>query len=176
MTRSWERVCRVEEVVSDQPIGKVIGDSGQDRERVCVVATGDSAYVALLDRCPHRDIALSLGVVKDGMLVCPGHFWRFNLQTGQRTDLPERGATVYPTRVVDGWVEAMLPPIKPPQSMREWLLGEARGRSTTMQDTSPPNPEIGETVDVHGIRTNSHDVGSGSPVVLIRASRHRCGS
>lgn len=170
MTGGWERICRVEEVVPDLPVGKVVGDSGQDRDRVCVVATEAGEYVALLDRCPHRDIALSRGVVKDGRLVCPGHFWRFDLRTGDRTDLPERGATVYPTRVVDGCVEAMLPPVKPPQSMREWLLAEARERTTTMQDTSPASPEIGETVDVDGIRTNYHDVGSGSPVVLIHGS------
>ncbi len=81
----------------------------------------------MLDRCPHRDIALSGGLVKDGTLVCPGHFWCFDVTTGARTDLPERGATVYPTRVVDGWVEAVLPPPKEPQSMREWLLAQARG-------------------------------------------------
>lgn len=127
MSGTWERVCRVEEAVLGQPLGKVIGDSGQDRDRVCVVATDDGQYVALLDRCPHRDIALSGGIVKDDTLVCPGHFWRFNLRRGERTDLPERGATVYPTRVVDGWVEAMLPPVEQRLSMREWLLAQARG-------------------------------------------------
>ena len=127
VTRVWERVCRVAEVVSDQPVGKVVGESGQDRDRVCVVQTGEGEYVALLDRCPHRDIALSGGIVKDGTLVCPGHFWRFDLRTGERTDLPECGATVYPTRVVDGWVEAMLSPVEPRQSIREWLLEQARG-------------------------------------------------
>ncbi|MFE9692416.1 alpha/beta fold hydrolase [Micromonospora sp. NPDC005806] len=167
---TWERVCRVEEVVPDQPVGKVIGDSGQDRDRVCVVATGDGEFVALLDRCPHRDIALSRGIVKDGKLVCPGHFWRFDLTTGERTDLPDHGATVYPTRVVDGWVEALLPPLKPYRSMRAWLLAQAREGKPTMQETAPTSPEIGEAVDVNGIRTNYHDIGSGDPIVLIHGS------
>jgi len=165
MIGRWERVCPVEDVRSDQPVGRVIGDSGQDRDRVCVVARGDGDYVALLDRCPHRDIALSRGVVKDGTLICPGHFWRFDLRTGARTDLPQRGATLYPTRVVDGWVEAMLPAPSPRRSMREWLLAEARARSDAVE-----TPEIGETLDVHGIRTNYHDVGSGAPVVLLHGS------
>lgn len=133
MTGAWERVCRVEEVVPDQPVGKVVGDSGQDRDRVCIVLTGEGEYLALLDRCPHRDIALSGGIVKAGTLVCPGHFWRFDLRTGVRTDLPERAATVYPTRVVDGWVEALLPTPAPRRSMREWLLAEARGRSNAVE-------------------------------------------
>jgi 2-hydroxymuconate-semialdehyde hydrolase len=32
------------------------------------------------------------------------------------------------------------------------------------------NPEIGSSIDVNGIRTNYHDVGSGSPVLLIHGS------
>jgi pimeloyl-ACP methyl ester carboxylesterase/nitrite reductase/ring-hydroxylating ferredoxin subunit len=170
MTGRWERVCAVDEVRAGQPIGRVVGDSGQDRDRVCVVARPDGDYVALLDRCPHRDIALSRGTVKDGMLVCPGHFWRFDLRSGERTDLPQHAATLYPTRVVDGWVEAMLPPPSPRRSMREWLLSEARGRSNAMAADTPPSPEIGETVRVNGIRTNYHDAGSGAPVVLIHGS------
>lgn len=123
---AWQRICPADEVLPDRPVGKVVGDSGQDRDRVCVARNGDGEHVAMLDRCPHRDIALSGGIVKDGTLVCPGHFWRFDLRTGVRTDLPDRGATVYPTRVVDGWVEALLPPVQPRQSMREWLLAQAR--------------------------------------------------
>ena len=167
---SWERVCRVEDVVSGQPVGRVVGDSGQDRDRVCVVARGDGEYVALLDRCPHRDIALSGGIVKDGTLVCPGHFWRFDLATGVRTDLPDCGATVYRTRVVDGWVEALLPPVRPRQSMRAWLLAQAREGRPDVEKTPATSPEIGETVEVDGIRTNYHDVGSGAPVVLVHGS------
>lgn len=128
----WERVCRVEDLLPGRPLGRIVGDSGQDRDRVCVVSTYDGEYVAMLDRCPHRDIALSGGIVKDDTLVCPGHFWRFDLHTGARTDAPDRGATVYQTRVVDGWVEALLPPVQARQSMREWLLAQARaGQPTT---------------------------------------------
>ena len=36
---------------------------------------------ALLDRCPHRGVALSLGkVAEDGCLECPFHAWRFDGQ------------------------------------------------------------------------------------------------
>jgi pimeloyl-ACP methyl ester carboxylesterase/nitrite reductase/ring-hydroxylating ferredoxin subunit len=166
-------VCRIDEVDDGQPVGKVIGNTGQDRDRVCVVNGADGQYVAMLDRCPHRDVALSGGLVKDGLLICPGHFWRFDLRTGERTDLPEQRATLYPTRVVDGWVEALIPPPAPRRSMREWLLAEARrGDNTnhTMQTTASHSPEIAETIDVHGVRTNYHDVGSGAPVLLIHGS------
>lgn len=137
MTGSWERVCRTEEVGTDRPVGRVVGDSGQDRDRVCVLALRGGGYVAMLDRCPHRDIALSGGVVKDDTLICPGHFWRFDVATGERTDLPERGATVYPTRVVDGWVEAQLPAPLPRLSMRQWLLAQSRGEPSGHHEPGP---------------------------------------
>lgn len=130
MTEAWERVCHVDDVAPGRPVGRLVGDSGQDRDRVCVVVLADGGHVAMLDRCPHRDIALSGGIVKDDELVCPGHFWRFDLGTGRRTDLPEQVATLYPTRVVDGWVEALLPMPTPRLPMREWLLEQARQSST----------------------------------------------
>lgn len=126
MSAAWERVCREDEVEDDRPVGRVVGDSGQDRDRVCVARRADGTVVAMLDRCPHRDFALSRGLVRNGQLVCAGHFWRFDLSTGERTDLPEQCATLYPTRVVDGWVEALLPEPERTVSMREWLLDQAR--------------------------------------------------
>ncbi|MCA1683009.1 MAG: aromatic ring-hydroxylating dioxygenase subunit alpha [Actinobacteria bacterium] len=40
---------------------------------------GGGRPVALLDRCPHRNVPLSLGrMVDDGILECPYHGWRFD--------------------------------------------------------------------------------------------------
>jgi phenylpropionate dioxygenase-like ring-hydroxylating dioxygenase large terminal subunit len=33
---------------------------------------------ALIDRCPHRGVALSLGTVEGGEIICPFHGWRFD--------------------------------------------------------------------------------------------------
>ena len=133
---TWVRVCPVESVEVDRPEGVLVGDSGTDRDRVCVARRGDGEPVAMLDRCPHRDIALSGGGGRDGLLTCPGHFWRFALEGGVRTDKPDEIVTLYPTRVVDGWVEALLPPVPRPMGMREWLLEQARAAPRT--GTSPP--------------------------------------
>ena len=88
VTGSWERLCLVEEVPRDRPLGLVVGDTGQDRDRVCVVTRPDGQFIAMLDRCPHRDIPLSGGLVKAGVLTCPGHFWCFDLETGRSTEPP----------------------------------------------------------------------------------------
>jgi nitrite reductase/ring-hydroxylating ferredoxin subunit len=126
MSGQWHRICRVDEVEEGHPVGRVVGGSTDAAHQVCVVRRPGGGFVAMLDRCPHRDIPLSRGLVSDGMLTCPGHFWRFDVTTGERSDLPEVRATVYPTRVTDGWVEASLPPPAPRRSIREWLLAQAR--------------------------------------------------
>ncbi len=134
----WVRLCRAADVGEDAPLGVVlVAAEGEevadlrrvgDRDKVCVARDGDR-WVALMDRCPHRDIRLSGGVAGEGLLTCPGHFWRFSLSDGRRTDKPDEVATVYPTRVdADGWVWAQLPPRPPAVSMRAWLLDQARSR------------------------------------------------
>ncbi len=45
-------------------------------EKVAVFRAEGSVH-ALIDRCPHRGVALSLGKVVDGCLQCPFHGWEF---------------------------------------------------------------------------------------------------
>ncbi len=46
-------------------------------ERIVVFRDADGRVAALLDRCPHRGAALSLGRVCAGVVECPFHGWRF---------------------------------------------------------------------------------------------------
>jgi phenylpropionate dioxygenase-like ring-hydroxylating dioxygenase large terminal subunit len=67
--------------------------------------------VALLDRCPHRNVPLSLGVVQDHTLACGYHGWRFDRE-GKCVEVPGRcgaalpkaQATRFATREQDGYV------------------------------------------------------------------------
>ncbi len=126
---TWTRVCRLADVPDGSPLGVEL--RGEDETGlVCVVRAPDGVR-AMLDRCPHRDIRVSGGLVRDGLLTCPGHFWRFDLVDGRRTDEPGQVLSLYPTRVADdGWVEAQLPEAATPVSMRAWLLEQARAGST----------------------------------------------
>ncbi|WP_437732686.1 Rieske 2Fe-2S domain-containing protein [Sorangium sp. So ce1335] len=47
----------------------------------------DGKPSALLDRCPHRGVALSLGRVKDGCLECAFHGWQIEA-SGQVCHVP----------------------------------------------------------------------------------------
>ncbi|MGC8519200.1 MAG: Rieske 2Fe-2S domain-containing protein [Steroidobacteraceae bacterium] len=91
------------------------------------------APAALLDRCPHRGVALSLGTVVDGCLQCPFHGWRF-AGSGPCVDVPwnpdvrrERlAALAVPAVELAGqvWIHTSTgdPPPQPP-SVHEALLG-----------------------------------------------------
>lgn len=80
-------------------------------ERLVLFRGASGEPAALLDRCPHRGVALSLGRVQDGCITCPFHGWRFDAQ-GQACDVPwnpdakrERlGATAIPAREAGGHV------------------------------------------------------------------------
>lgn len=88
-----------------------------------VVRVGEEV-VAFSNRCLHQDSPLADGMVFDGRLTCPLHFWRYELPSGRhvgRMGALER----YPVTVVDGQVVVALPDPAPPMSMRERLLQHA---------------------------------------------------
>jgi phenylpropionate dioxygenase-like ring-hydroxylating dioxygenase large terminal subunit len=47
-------------------------------ERVVLFRDAGGALVGLIDRCPHRGVALSLGKIDRGIVQCPFHGWRFD--------------------------------------------------------------------------------------------------
>ncbi|MBI5295929.1 MAG: aromatic ring-hydroxylating dioxygenase subunit alpha [Chloroflexi bacterium] len=81
---------------------------------------------ALLDRCPHRNVALSDGWVTDGNVTCPYHGWQFNGQghcehvPGLVDERPQKARDVasYPVIEQDGlvWIypSAAAPETAPP--------------------------------------------------------------
>lgn len=47
-------------------------------ERLVLFRDPEGTLRALIDRCPHRGVALSLGSLRDGCVECPFHGWRFD--------------------------------------------------------------------------------------------------
>lgn len=113
------RACPVSEL--DEISARRIEGNGV---AVCV-ALADGRPVAVADRCAHREIALSGGLVRDGVLTCPGHFWRYDLRTGHCLHQPETVPT-YACTVEDGWVVVDVPSPPPAMSVREMLVAHAR--------------------------------------------------
>ena len=89
---------------------KPIGITLMDRP-IALFRDADGTAHALLDRCAHRNVPLSLGRVHDdGCLECAYHGWRFD-GAGECRAIPglaepvgNRGVDTWPTRERDGFV------------------------------------------------------------------------
>lgn len=117
---------------------------------------------ALLDRCPHRGVQLSLGEVKGNCLTCPFHAWEFDGQ-GRACRVPlnpeakrERlFAQALPTREVGGllWVytdataEQVDEPVVPdaltmPSAARTYLEVEWKAHWTRAMENMLDSPHV----------------------------------
>lgn len=117
--------CRVDDVPEDGCLAVADG-------RV-LLARVDGDVVAWRNRCLHREAPLDGGLVRDGIVTCPMHFWRYDLRTGRHLG---SGATLpeVPVEVVDGDV-VVVPPPDPPRDVRRLLFEHAR--SWTRDPTEP---------------------------------------
>ena len=68
----WVPVCLSGKVRPDQPTPIELAG-----ERLVLFRDEGGEARALIDRCPHRGVALSLGTVDRGVITCPFHGWRF---------------------------------------------------------------------------------------------------
>ena len=90
----WVRVGTIKELQRRRTL--VVARLGDD----IVVGWHDDRPFAMANICVHRERELVRGMIFQGRLVCPGHQWGFDLQTGFCTER-ERSQPVYATRVVD---------------------------------------------------------------------------
>jgi phenylpropionate dioxygenase-like ring-hydroxylating dioxygenase large terminal subunit len=106
------------------------------------------AIAALVDRCPHRGVALSLGRVgEDGAIECPFHGWRFDAN-GRCAHVPlcevpegaraKMGATPLVAREIGGlvwlWTGAAAPASGP--DVHPMLADDAVARSFVVEEWS----------------------------------------
>lgn len=102
----WTPVLASRELGADRPVAARVAGVP-----LVLFRGSDGAPAALLDRCPHRGVALSLGSSRAGRLTCPFHGWQFD-GSGTNVGVPwnpdarrERlCATAFPTRELGGQV------------------------------------------------------------------------
>jgi nitrite reductase/ring-hydroxylating ferredoxin subunit len=95
-----------------------------------LVALVGGAPYAVSDACPHRGTALSGGLLRDGVVTCPGHLWQYDVRTGARHDTRGEGLACFPARLDGDDVVVELPDATPQPSLREILLAQARKESS----------------------------------------------
>lgn len=91
---SWTSLCDLAEL--QEGSGKYVEIGGF---QLAVFLNAGSIFV-IDNTCPHAGGNLSGGVVEDGCVLCPWHYWAFRLDNGQLRDLPGVAITAYKTRVV----------------------------------------------------------------------------
>lgn len=128
----WYPACR------SGDLGRRPVATAHDGLPIVLFRDAEGAPQALVDRCPHRNVPLSLGrVERDGTLACGYHGWRFD-GTGRCTEVPglgpcptgpsPRDAASVPAREADGfvwiWPAAEVPPHREPFALP--VLGSGR--------------------------------------------------
>lgn len=91
------------------PEGKVRMFSVDQRQ--VAVARVAGKFFAVDDACPHRGGPLSEGDVIGCEIVCPWHFWTFDLSTGRHTGGSKFAVTTHDVRVEK---ERLLVRLSPP--------------------------------------------------------------
>jgi nitrite reductase/ring-hydroxylating ferredoxin subunit len=86
----------------------------------------DGELQAVDDRCLHRGGSLSRGHVRDGVVMCPEHWWRYDLRSGERVGSSWLCLRRYPVERDGADVVVTVRTAPEPASIRERLLQHAR--------------------------------------------------
>lgn len=86
-------------------------DVEADGEKIMLAHLAENEIKAFQGVCPHQEVLLALGVwdPDSRILVCTGHNWEFDLNSGSGRNPAEAQLYEYPVRVVDGIVEVGIP-------------------------------------------------------------------
>ena len=74
-------VCRIDEVPADTALCKRL--PGGQRVAVARLTGHEPAFAVFENLCPHAQGPLGQGRVRNNAIVCPWHFFRFDLTTGK---------------------------------------------------------------------------------------------
>ncbi|MDX2226239.1 MAG: Rieske 2Fe-2S domain-containing protein [Verrucomicrobiae bacterium] len=69
----------------------------------------DGTICAMENTCPHQGAPLTQGSMKEGVVMCPWHMWRFDVKTGKSLTAPGADMTVYEVKIENGEIFVRLP-------------------------------------------------------------------
>jgi len=123
VAEGWHPVATLAELkASGKPLSRRLMD------KPLVAFLTDKGPAVLVDRCPHRNMALSNGKVRAGEIECPYHGWRFG-GDGRCTLTPgseqpaRHGAEALPVAVAAGLVLTTLAPEPSPAPVLPYPIG-----------------------------------------------------
>ncbi len=86
--------------VKDISEGRMIDVKINDKE--IMIAKLDGSFYAIGNRCTHMKCLLSKGIIEEGKVICPCHFARFDLKTGEGfwgREIPLKPVPIYEVKV-----------------------------------------------------------------------------
>ena len=96
-------------------------------DRHILLLRADGQIRALDSRCPHMGYPLSQGTIKDGVLRCHWHHWRFDLASGGCFTEGGDDVAVFPLEIRDGEIWVSPTPLEGyVRSLTEKFLGDLR--------------------------------------------------
>jgi nitrite reductase (NADH) small subunit len=98
----WIRACSEEEVASRSILRQRLSSG----ERIGLARLPDGRVVAFENKCPHAGGPLAMGAVQGSEVICPWHFFRFDLLSGKPAAISESvmRLRLLPVDVKDGQV------------------------------------------------------------------------
>ncbi len=90
--QAWYAVCQTKDLARGKPLARTILE-----EPIVLFRGADGTATALIDRCLHRNAALSAGKVRDGCIVCPYHGWTYDAE-GTLVRVPSEGPDAVSSR------------------------------------------------------------------------------
>jgi nitrite reductase/ring-hydroxylating ferredoxin subunit len=63
------------------------------------IGNNKGKFFAVSDICPHAGAPLGGGWVEEDCIVCPHHYWKFNLETGDCPHIPGEKVITYELKV-----------------------------------------------------------------------------
>jgi phenylpropionate dioxygenase-like ring-hydroxylating dioxygenase large terminal subunit len=73
LPNEWYVACLSSELGQRRPLARTVLGTP-----LCLWRSADGQATAMVDRCPHRNVPLSLARLRDGLLECRYHGWRFD--------------------------------------------------------------------------------------------------
>jgi len=106
----WVDLIAADQIEPGNARTVVVGDHAY------AVCNDDGRFAVVDNTCPHAGGNLGEGIVAAGRIICPWHYFEWDLDTGQATDPWPRRLRVYLSKVQTGRVLAFLdaPAISPP--------------------------------------------------------------
>lgn len=93
MSAEFVKVAQLHEIPIDR--GKVVQVEGKE---IALFRSEGTVY-AIDNHCLHEGGPLGHGLVKEGVVTCPWHLWRFNVRTGEMVEAPSMKVDCFAVKV-----------------------------------------------------------------------------